>query len=409
MAVEIPESLEIRTITDDEVAAFRDAIMSAFGDDRDADPNGPERTRALLPRAQTWAAFDGTTIVATAATIDHGLIVPGGAVLPMAGLTAVMVRPTHRRRGLLRELMRRHQDDARARGFAIGGLWSSEASIYGRFGYGLATEGDVLEIPDARTLELAAPRELDELEWIDEPTARALLPAIYARSVALRPGALVRSDLWWRERRFLEAPFMRGGASLRRHVLARRGGTYVGYVQYRQRPGWSDGLPAGKLEIVELIAVDARAEATLWQLALHVDLFPHVSWWNAPVDDVLAWSVTNSRQIRRRRNDGLWLRVEDVAVALAARTFDGDGAVRFAVEDTTWELVVEGGHAVRCAPTTESAELVMSRATLGALYLGGVPASRLARANLIAGSPEALRRADRMFVSAVVPWCPELF
>lgn len=397
----------IRTITDAEVETFRASVMMAFGDDIDVDPNGAARTRALLDLSQVWAAFDGSTIVGTAATIDFGLVVPGGAVVPMAGLTTVMVRPTHRRRGLLRQLMEQHLDDARARRYPLSGLWSSEASIYGRFGYGVAAESDVLEVADARLMQLS-PREVDALEWIDEARAREVLPEVYARATALRPGALTRSEVWWRERRFLEAPYMRAGASLRRHVIARRGDELVGYVQFRQRSAWSDGMPSGKVEIIELLAVDARAEATLWQLALQIDLFPHVTWWNAPTDDALAWAVTNPRQVKRRRVDALWLRIEDVAAALAARRYEADGALLLAIDGETWSIEVRDAKGV-CTRSDGPPDLVMARDALGALYLGGVTASRLARAERLTGNATAIARADRMFATAVTPWCPELF
>lgn len=400
-------SLTIRTITDEEVEAYRTAVVMAFGDDLDVDPNGPARTRALLDLQRVWAAFDGETIVGTAATVDFGVVVPGGAVVPMAGLTAVMVRPTHRRRGLLRQLMQHHLADAAARARPLSGLWSSEASIYGRFGYGVAAESDVIEVTDARLLHLA-PSEVDALEAIDEARARELLPDIYARAVARRPGALTRSEVWWRERRFLEAPFMRGGASLRRHVVARRGNELVGYLQFRQRSAWTDGMPSGKVEIVELVGCDARAEASLWQLALQVDLFPHVTWWNAPTDDALAWTVANPRQVKRRRVDALWIRVGDVPAALAARTYAADGELTLAIEGEVWHLGVREGWG-QCARSDRRAELVIERAALGAIYLGGVSASRLARAGRITGDPGAIERADAMFASAIAPWCPELF
>ncbi|MBA3539047.1 MAG: GNAT family N-acetyltransferase, partial [Deltaproteobacteria bacterium] len=279
--------LEVRTITDDEVVAFRDAMMITFGEDREDDPGGAERTRALLDLTRGWAAFEDGVIVGTAATSDLVVGIPGGT-LPMAGLTAVTVRPTHRRRGILRELMRVHADDARARGVAISGLWASEATIYGRFGYGVAAESDALEIC-TRGLAITVTGERDVCEFIDEAAAREQLPAIYAQAITGRPGALQRSPVWWRERRFLEAPFVRRGASRRRHVLVRRGGTAVGYVVYRQRPKFEGGVPAGTTDLIELIALDPRAEASLWHFVVGIDLFPTATWALAPVDSVLPW------------------------------------------------------------------------------------------------------------------------
>jgi predicted acetyltransferase len=401
-------AIEYRTITDAELPAYREAMMTTFGEDAEGDEGGVDRTRALCDPSRLWAAFDGATIAGSAATYDFDLVVPGGGRLTMAGLTMVMVRPTHRRRGLLRELMRLHLDDAARRGVAISGLWASEASIYGRFGYGVAVEGDAVEIKDAGPIDAGRGRALDEIEWLDDARAREVLPAIYERAIAHRPGALIRSELWWRERRFIEVPLMRGKASRRRHVAARRGGELVGYLSYRQRPGFTDGLPSGKLDIVELVATDPLAEATLWQFACHVDLFPTVTWWNAPTDDALVWSVADPRRIVRRRVDTLWLRIADVPAALTARTYVSDGALCIAVDDAAWELTVEGG-APRCTPAARAPELRLSRAALGSLYLGGVSASRLARADVVHGGATALATADRLFASAVAPWCPEVF
>lgn len=401
-------ALEIRTLRDDEIDPFREATMETFGDDTEGDPTGPARFRALVPTTQAWAAFDSGTIVATAATLDTAIGVPGGGSLAMAGLTMVTVRPTHRRRGLMRALIQAHLDDARTRGLAISGLWASEAAIYGRFGYGVAAFHDAIEIADARALAVAAGRELDEVAWADDSRAREHEPVIYARATANRPGIVRRSEVWWRERRFVESRFHADGASRRRHVLARRGGEPVGYVTYRQRPSITDGTFDGKVEIIELVGIDPRAEATLWRFVCAIDLFPHVKWWAAPVDDTLTWIVDDPRRVSRKRLDNLWLRVNHPGVALAARRYPADGTLCFAIDDGTWELVVRDGRG-QCAKTSRAAELQLGRAALGSLLLGGVSATELARAALVHGDAAAITMADRLFASVIAPWCAEVF
>jgi predicted acetyltransferase len=400
--------LEIRAITDDEISAYREAALTTFGTDPEAeDPGAADMQRALIGKQQAWAAFDGATIVGTAATFDLTINLPGGTSLPMAGLTYVSVRPTHRRRGILRELMRRHLDDARARGLAISGLWASEAQIYPRFGYGLAAYCDVYEIANAQRLAVTAGAD-DAVELVDEARAREVLPAVYARAVAGRPGALHRTDAWWRERRFLDSPVVRAGASKRRHVIARRGDDVVGYVVYRQRGKFTDGIPDGKLEINELLAVDARAEATLWRFVLSADLFPTVTWWNAPADCALPWIVDDMRRIKSRRSDSLWLRFEDIPAALTARGYTSDGTLRLAIGATTYELAIESGRA-SCTVTQRPADLSLEATTLASLYLGCASATQLARAALVRGDASALVLADRLFASPLAPWCPEVF
>lgn len=399
-------TVEIRAIRDDEIPQFRDAVMSTFGADSDGDPADDARQRALIERGQAWAAFDAGIAVATAATFNLEITLPGGS-LPMAGLTMVTVRPSHRRRGILRQLMAKHLDDARERGFAVSGLWASEAPIYGRFGYGLAAFCEVYEITNAHALRVRD-REFDDLEWLDEPRARKLSPGIYERAIADRPGALIRSEIWWRDRRFLETPWARAGASKRRHVIARRGGEPVGYLAFRQRGKFTDGVPAGSLEINELIATDPRAEATLWRFALSVDLFPTVTWWNAPADDSLPWLVDDFRRIKRRRGDSLWLRIENVPAALERRSYGRDGVLHIGIGGETYELVVEAGRA-RCAPAGKPADVRCDARTLATLFLGCASATQLARAELVHGERAALSLADQMFATALAPWCPEMF
>ena len=94
-----------------------------------------------------------------------------GGTVPMAGLTMVSVRASHRRRGVLRRMLAAHLGDARGRGEPVSGLWASDARIYGRFGYGVAAEGDELT---------AGPDEgLARYEWRRHGTCSGLSPNEY--------------------------------------------------------------------------------------------------------------------------------------------------------------------------------------------------------------------------------------
>jgi len=381
--------------------------MQVFGEEVDEiDPGGHDRVRKLIDIGRAWAAFDGPQIVGTAATFDHRIGVPGGTTMQVAGLTMVSVRATHRRRGILRGLIGLHFQEAAARNVAASALWASEAGIYQRFGYGAASHCDALEIQRAHTLAL--PTGTDVVREIDEATARELLPPVYARATADRPGALRRSASWWTHRRFLETPFMRKGASRRRHVIVRRGDETVGYVVYRQRPKWEADVPAGRIEINELFGIDLTAEVALWRHVCAIDLFPTVTWWNAPTDCPLPWLVADPRRCVRRRSDNLWLRIDDISTAFATRGYSSDGQLRFATGGSTWELTASGGTG-RCEPTSHAPHIVLHGNALGAMYLGGTSASLLHRAGLVEGPLAAVSLADRLFSSPVAPWCPEIF
>src|SRR5437868_13738433 len=100
-------------------------------------------------------AFDDGRVVGGAGAFPLDLSVPGGS-LPCGGVTAVGVYPTHRRRGALRAMMRAQIDDIHERGEPIAALWASEAPIYGRYGYGLASFSGEIELIKERN-QYAAP------------------------------------------------------------------------------------------------------------------------------------------------------------------------------------------------------------------------------------------------------------
>ena len=60
--------------------------------------------------------------------------------VPCAGLTWVGVHPGDRRRGVLRSMVRHHLEEVRRRGEPVSALHAAEQAIYGRFGYGQASQ-----------------------------------------------------------------------------------------------------------------------------------------------------------------------------------------------------------------------------------------------------------------------------
>lgn len=398
--------MELRTITDDEVPAWCRTMIQTFGGDPAADAVAPERLRALIRiPGRAWGAFDGGHCVGTAATFEHRVSLPGGGAIAMAGLTMVTVRPTHRRRGILRGLIDLHLADQRANGEPVSGLWASESSIYSRFGYGLATECEDLAV-DARGMEVALRGTADTIEELDDAMVTGLLGPVFGQIAGHRAGLISRSPAWWAWRRLRERDDMRKGASPRRYHAAWRDGVVTGWIASRQRFGWTEGgLPSGSFEIDELFAVDPRAEASLWRFACAVDLFPTVKYWNAPTDTLLPWLVADPRRIRRLRTDGMWVRVEDVAASFAARNYAADGRIVLGVDDRSYALEVQGGVA-QCAETTEPPTLVSDRATLGSLLLGGVSPFVLARAGRLDGD---VVTAQRLFPWPTPPWTAEIF
>ena len=110
----------------------------------------------------------------------------------MAGVTVVGVLPTHRRQGVLNvddgAPARRRRD----RGEPIAVLTASEASIYGRFGYGVATRIAKVAVDTTGGLPAAAPsrRPAARLRLVTDPAQHSSIAApVYDAGPAARGSA----------------------------------------------------------------------------------------------------------------------------------------------------------------------------------------------------------------------------
>lgn len=369
-----------------------------------------ERFSKNLPIERMHAARENGVIVGGAGAFPFELTVPG-AIVPTAGVTVVGTFPTHRRRGVLRAMMRAQLDDVHARGEPVALLWASEDTIYGRFGYGMASVAGEVSIPKEYAA-FARPLERErKLRLVDADEALTLFPRVWDRVRRTTPGMLGRTRNWW-EYRILFEPPGGGDEGPKRLVVLERDGRPEGYAIYRHKMKWEEGVSAGELQVGEAVALDGRPTAELWRYLLDVDWAAKITAGLLPADHPLWWLLAAPRRMRLRIGDGLWARLVDVGAALSARTYADGGAVVFDVSDDfcpwnagTWRLA--NGRARR---TTSSPHLRLDVSALGSVYLGGFTFTQLLRGGRI----EELRRgaatrADAIFVTTRAPWCPEIF
>ena len=403
--------LPIRPITDDEFHAFSAVDHVAFA--QELKPERVEAYRAIAELDRTLAAFDDGRIVATAAAGSWELTVPGPATIPAATVTAVAVLPTHRRRGILTALMARQLDDVADRGEAVAVLTASESIIYGRFGYGVSTWAEGFTLDRAHA-SLAHPVVADgRTVMLDPDEATKRIPDVYDELRRREVGGLSRPEGWWADH-FRDPEAFRDGASPRFYALHESAaGEALGFVSYRVKKNWTDdGVPCGDTQVYELHAATPAVRAALWQFCLGVDLSATVSCWNAPVDEPLRWMLADPRRFRVSGvHDWLWARLVDVPAALAARRYTATGRLVLDVADPfkphnsgRYELV-GSPQGAECHPTDAEPDLSLTVAELGALYLGGVACTTLARAGRIeVRQPGALATGDALFVTSEAPW-----
>lgn len=406
-----PVTIEIRTATQDDALGFMTCAATAFLDDAGGDEARArfwlEAMRPDLDRS--WGAFAGDLVVGTLRSLPFRLTVPGGDTVAADGVTMVTVAPTHRRRGLLTAMIAEDLRAAADRGDAVSILIAAEWRIYGRYGYGPATESTAWEIDRATA---GCPPPAGELETVTAARLRELAPAVYDRARLQHAGGLDRPEPRW-DRDFGlvhvegKPPEWTGRAVVHRDPA----GAVDGYLRWRAT--WRDDVPGADLVVDELVAATDAAYADLWRFALAVDLVVRVKAHSRRADEALPWLLGDGRAARQAsRHDQLWLRVLDVPAALTARTYPTPGRV-------VLEVVDPGGYAggrfaldagpdgATCTPTTEAAGLTLPVTALGSAYLGGHRLALLAAAGLVdehrAG---ALATADRLFGTDRLPFAP---
>ena len=399
--------LFFRAIVPDEVDDFFASLAVAFSDPR-PDPEEVETDKKVVEVDRTFAAFEGDRIVGCAGVYTQRMVVQGGARVPTAGVTMVGVLPTHRRRGILRELMRMMLDQAAERGEATASLFASQGAIYGRFGFGHAAHHLEFDIA------------LDRLVWAEgtEPTGRIVLcrraealptmRRIYERAIEGRPAALEVDDRWmdvgfWESKKDDDRVFYA--------IHEDDAGTPDAFAMYGIKHEWPRGLPSSEAKVKRFVATTPESHVAMWRYLSSIDLMGRVKVDLRPVDEPLQWLVEEPRALRPHLEDGLFLRPVDVAAAWSARGYAGSGSLVVEVDDAlrpevagTFLLEVDDG-AGACTRTDRAPDLRCSVNAVGSTYLGGVSWTTLAGANRVFEvTPGALARADALFRSDRAPW-----
>jgi predicted acetyltransferase len=363
---------------------------------------------------RSWGAFDGTTVVGTLRSFATPLTVPGPAEVTSAALTNVTVSPTHRRRGLLTQMITRDLRQSAERGEPVGILIASEYPIYGQFGYGAAVHAATYTV-DTRTARFLR-SAVGRVELVDLATLRRLAPPVYERVRAAQPGAIGRNDRWWdRTTQQVEIP---GVTPTPGYQAVYRGPDQQveGYVRYTASSQWDQMRPKGTLSVAELVAATPEAYLGLWRYCCDVDLITRVEAGDRSIEEPLAWLLSDGRSVRQSGQfDFLWVRILDVATALAARRYPTEARLVLDVVDplgiTGGRFVLDGSPTgASCTPTDSNADLSVPIDSLGSLYLGGISALTLADAGRIdEHTSGAVLKADSLFRSPVVPWCSTWF
>lgn len=350
--------------------------------------------RSMMPADAVIVACDGAQIVGMSMYLDLRLTVPGGAVVPTAGVTWVAVSPTHRRRGILRAMLADLHNRMTRNVYPMAALLASDGGIYGRFGYGPAAIEQQLRVqrrwaqfhphvPDPGGVIVVGPADHGgELAAIEERWRRRT------------PGGLHTPAAMWEE-------------VLADRESTRHGGSPFfgllhpdGYAMYRTHEA------TDSIEVTRLAAVTTDAYVALWRVLLGLDLFDTITVRTPPAEP-LPYLLTDPRQVETLSSrDSLWLRILDVPTALQARAYAADLSAVVHISDTqhgpfTFALTIRDGKA-QVVPTDDDPAVYTDLSALGSLYLGTHRPSAFAAANrLRCNDAHLIDQLDRAFASDV--------
>jgi predicted acetyltransferase len=411
-------SITLRPIRAEELEAWFASFATAFY----IWPSDPaakaESRRESIELDRAIGAFDGDTIVGTFRSFATQLTLPGGARIDANAVSAVSVRPTHRRRGTLTRMA--HDDIRRAseRGDAVCILIASEWPIYGRFGYGPATWQATWTIRSRVTRALLEP--VGSIDIVRVAAAREILPELYDRCAANQPGEIARLQRRWDvDLGVIEVP---GRPKWSGQVVIHRDGEGRpdGFARFHGEENWIDMAAEHVMLLDELHATNLEAELDLWRHLLQMDLTATIKAEVRRTAEPLKWVLSNPRAAQVAGvTDFLWLRILDVPRVLGDRRYDHDGEVVLEVTDQLdgaagpaagrYRLVVTGG-AATCERTDADADLTIDVRALSAASLGGTRLTDASRALPFAEHrPGAMRKAEGLLLTADPPWCSTWF
>jgi predicted acetyltransferase len=402
---------EIRVLqSEDDLIAAANVFRAAMVGFPPLSNLAPGQISTLLEPGRTVGAFVDDQLVGTADAVTSGLTLPGGMIVGHAAVTHIGVLPSFTRKGIATDLVRHQLHDIAERGEVVATLRASEATIYERYGYGVASSSQTIEVQTARAALRPGVGTGGPVRLLEPGQVWDVLPRVANENRPSRPGTIDRPDVWWQGLR------MRTESSSGPWYVAVHGepGSETGFARYRPIDTETWFVSNQRTIVVEdFFAPNIEAYLGLLRFLLGLDLIDRVVFWMLPVDDPLPWLLADRRAAKVTAvHDETWLRVVDVEKAVTARQYDGDGTVTIAVDDpllpgNSISMAITGQGAER---TDQRPEIHLGVGGLAAVLLGGATWGSLA----VAGVARADRRsafdvAERLFAVRDAPYAGIFF
>ena len=401
--------MEIRQVQENEFLQWRIAVRGSLGDH--TNPQSTAYMRAhRVEIDRLLVCMDGKTIAGSGGADSFDMTLPGGTQVPVAGVAYITTAPTHRRRGIQRNIMKRIHHDARNRGDIATILWASQSNLYPRYGYGNTMPVHNWHIDLRHTKYEHAPTWTGHYVKAERDEAIPLMTEAYERTRPNRTGMITRTPKRWQ---YEIHPIDTKDEFF---IIYKEGQNALAYARYTIEIDPEDEFK-GTLHVKEAVAATDSAHAALWRYLFDQELVDDLKARARPVDDPLIWMLAEPRRLRRSLTDAIWMKLLDIPAMLQKRTYPVEDTLIMQIidaeTDESHNFSVEfGNEGATSRPTSAEPDLVMNESDLAAIYAGAVECSMLANIGLIdvsARTPDAALRADAIFRTSPAGWNPYHF
>jgi len=407
---------------------YMQAVRTGFHDKRVNDEQMLRRTERAIADGRVFTAAYPTKTpvgalstdipVATFAHFEKQMNVGGGRLVPAHLITWVTVRPTHRRRGLLRSMMNTDLQQAADAGYPFAALTATEGGIYRRFGFGTATWYASYEVDTSPGLAFISEPDR-RVEMCDPKELADLAPELYKQFQRISPGAAGRQQVYYdKVTGDLNVDTDEPDLAVRAALHYDEQGQPDGFVSYKFA-GWD--VKPGTIDVLDFVAVSDAAYTSLWSFLGAIDLVERVKFGYGAQESPLSWILSDPRRAKQVAiRDGVWLRMLHVVKALRARPWEVAGELTLSITDPlghaegVFTISADGRAAdiqqIADEHDDSKADLAMGVSELGSLYLGGadpVVLTRAGRINQVTEGSAILARA--MFGLERAPYAPNDF
>lgn len=362
-----------------------------------ADTPSPDPDLAQRP-VGTFAVFDGE--------VNLG----AGRMVPAAQITSVTVRPTHKRRGILRSMMTHNLAQLAERHVPLALLTATNAVLYGRYGFQTVLRESQVSVASGPGFALRTGMtgrvEAVTLAWL-----LPRMPEVFALYHQRMRGSTTRFEGYY-EDLYLDARSEKVDGKYLAAVHIDDNRELDGYVTFEfQEPS--------RLKVRELVAATPGAELALWDHLNRVELVKEITAGTLPEDSLLPLALLDERALRTNAvSDALWARILDPVQVLEERAYSVAARrahlqAEFLVEDDLGHA--SGAYRVALSPQGPQVHRLaeagpgapdpdvaafprVSVQALAALVFGSATTTQLAAAQMITGAEDPVRETmDALF------------